>query len=98
LKAGHYQYLPVQDHAYFQDRKVARPTDRSGWAVRHQDGAGSDRAWARAVAGRAQTDWGFRIVKQRARARIGQERASTASGRVRPLVGVREVSFADGVG
>ena len=53
----------LNDGPAFRDRKVARPTDRLGWAIRHQDGAGSDKAWGWAVATRAQADWGFSIVK-----------------------------------
>lgn len=52
----------LNDRRELQDRRVARPTDRLGWAVRYEDGAGSDRPWARAVARRAQC-WGFRVVK-----------------------------------
>lgn len=53
----------LNDRSEFKDRKVARPTDRLGWAVRHEDGAGSDKTWARAVATRAQAEWAFEIVK-----------------------------------
>ena len=53
----------LNDSAALQDRKVARPADRLGWAVRRQDGAGSDLGWGRTVAGRAQREWGFGIVK-----------------------------------
>jgi len=53
----------LNDRPEFKDTKVARPTDRLGWAITHQDGAGSDRAWGRAVALRAQAEWAFQIVK-----------------------------------
>ncbi|MHB8693124.1 MAG: hypothetical protein ACYDHH_17950 [Solirubrobacteraceae bacterium] len=53
----------LNDRREFQDTQIARPTDRLGWAIRHQDGAGSDKAWGRTVAMRAQADWGFRVVK-----------------------------------
>ncbi len=52
----------LNDRPKLQDRKVPRPTDRLGWAIRRQDGAGSDPAWGRAVATRAQ-HWGFAVVK-----------------------------------
>jgi hypothetical protein len=53
----------LNDNPVFKDRKVPRPSDRLGWAIRHQDGAGSDRPWGRVVARRAQGEWGFHIVK-----------------------------------
>jgi hypothetical protein len=53
----------LNDHPRLQDRKVARPTDRLGWAIRKQDGAGADPAWGRTVATRAQAEWGFQVVK-----------------------------------
>jgi hypothetical protein len=53
----------LNDRPEFQDTQIARPTDRLGWAIRHQDGAGSDKAWGRTVATRAQAEWGFRVVK-----------------------------------
>jgi hypothetical protein len=52
----------LNDGPRLQDRKVPRPQDRLGWAIRRQDGAGSDRAWGRAVAARAQS-WGFAVVR-----------------------------------
>jgi hypothetical protein len=53
----------LNDRPEFKDTAVARPTDRLGWAVSHQEGAGSDKDWARTVAIRAQREWGFGIVK-----------------------------------
>ena len=53
----------LNDSPALQDRKLARPADRLGWAIRRQDGAGSDLGWARTVAGRAQREWGFGVVK-----------------------------------
>lgn len=52
----------LNDRPQLQDRKVPRPTDRLGWAIRRQDGAGSDLAWGRTVATRAQR-YGFAVVK-----------------------------------
>jgi hypothetical protein len=52
----------LNDRLQFRDRKVPRPTDRLGWAIRRQDGAGSDPAWGRTVAARAQ-GWGFAVVR-----------------------------------
>jgi|GEM_PF-2051089 len=53
----------LNDRPELRDTKVARPNDRLGWAVRKQDGAGSDPNWGRTVAARAQTTFGFRVVK-----------------------------------
>lgn len=47
-----------------RDREVPRP-DTLGWAIRRQDGAGSDPDWGRAVATRAQSEWGFQVVRPR---------------------------------
>jgi len=47
---------------HLRDTHVQRPSDRIGWRVNHQDGAGSlqaRKAWARAVATRAQQDFRF---------------------------------------
>ncbi len=53
----------LNDDSHFRDTRVDRPQDRLGWAIRRQDGAGSDPGWARTVAIRAQTQWGFTVVK-----------------------------------
>lgn len=63
----------LNDHDRFKDTDAARPTDRIGWAVRRQEGAGSDAEWARQVAMRAQQDWGFRRVEKRHRPSWAQE-------------------------
>lgn len=53
----------LNDRKVLRDRKVPRPTDRLGWAVQRQDGAGSDPSWARRVATRAQVEWDFQTVR-----------------------------------
>jgi hypothetical protein len=55
----------LNDHRRLQDRAVPRPTDRLGWGIRQQSGAGSDPAWARAVATRAQAEWNFKVIRQK---------------------------------
>lgn len=57
----------LNDDPHLRDTHVPRPADRLGWAIRREDGAGSDPAWARAVATRAQAEWAFRVVKQKGR-------------------------------
>jgi hypothetical protein len=57
----------LNDRVELRDRKVPRPDDRLGWAIRRQDGAGADPAWARTVATRAQLQWGFAVVKPKSR-------------------------------
>lgn len=63
----------LNDHETFKDTGVARPTDVIGWAVRRQEGAGSDSSWARQVAARAQQDWSFARVEKRLRPSWAQE-------------------------
>lgn len=63
----------LNDHERFKDTGVARPTDVIGWAVRRQEGAGSDTAWARQVATRAQQDWGFTRLEKHLRPSWAQE-------------------------
>ena len=57
----------LNDDPHFRDTQVDRPQDRLGWAIRRQDGAGSDPGWARCVATRAQVQWGFGVVKPKSR-------------------------------
>jgi len=57
----------LNDREELRDTDVPRPSDTLGWAVRREDGAGSDPQWARAVATRAQADWGFVRVTKRDR-------------------------------
>lgn len=55
----------LNDHPKLQSTKVARPSDKLAWAIRKQDGAGSDPAWGRTVATRALREWGFSVIKQK---------------------------------
>jgi hypothetical protein len=57
----------LNDHPKLRDKAVPRPADKLAWAVRRQDGAGSDPAWARTVARRSLTEWGFAVVKQKSK-------------------------------
>jgi hypothetical protein len=48
--------------AHLRDTRVPRPSERIGWRVNHEEGAGSlqaRRAWSRTVATRAQRDFRF---------------------------------------
>lgn len=63
--------------AHLCDTRVPRPSDRIGWRVNHEEGAGSlqaRRAWARTVATRAQRDFRFARLEKSKRpawARVG---------------------------
>ncbi len=63
--------------AHLRDTHVPRPSERIGWRVNHEEGAGSlqaRRAWARAVATRAQRDFRFARPEKNKRptwARVG---------------------------
>jgi hypothetical protein len=63
--------------AHLRDTHEPRPSERIGWRVNHEEGAGSlqaRRAWARAVARRAQQDFRFARLEKNKRptwARVG---------------------------
>jgi len=71
---GALRRLAADEH--LRDRAVPRPTDRLGWRVDHQDGAGDLKArrdWARAVAARAQRDFRFARLEKAKRPRWARE-------------------------
>jgi hypothetical protein len=67
----------LADDAHLRDTHESRPSDRIGWRVNHEEGAGSlqaRRAWARTVATRAQRNFRFSRLEKNKRpawARVG---------------------------
>jgi len=71
---GALRQLAADEH--LRDTAQSRPSDRLGWRVNHQDGAGNlqvRRDWARTVAMRAQRDFHFARLGKAKRPRWARE-------------------------